>query len=544
MAEAVDVAKLLEQFHNQSDAQRVATDNLDKQQEKMDVSVAAETTAQREEAGAAAAVQGMVDSLLLERSARNKEAAAAFGTNQEASTSIINSMGAAIRAKHLKLQESGADIQARLSANFADDPLNWLYDRFALPYDVAAYNAEEQSLNRDIETIGKLQGLTEEQVRINNAIDAGTTAEISRAKQKQILAGAEVKVQQAEQQAIKNNVQIGSVRLQATQQQFTNWLQLQRSVIDLEQLKLQKIQIKEMQEDRKLRREALNITLDEKTDKAKYREETQKLLDKATGTLGMRRIDVLEFERMTPQLKAALESAMTDPNIQNGRLGHNTITSLEVANNLNAPLTPQLQDLKSKLVSWTQSVASSDPTWGAKKADQRSAAYETRIKQNVERELANIPDTGGIFSAPPLKAMGQIPAVANTVLWKSVFSTQANNPTAPLKAQAVYDAAIDLVSRGAMPMEQAAREISTIYKSAVSANYTDRDYNRFAIQIPEKFRHKYITSIETAGKDAAWAYSKQRPIDMTNEAQVTNGLMRAIAARRIQSTGIPEVFPR
>lgn len=540
---AIDVAKLFEQHAIQSDADRAQVAELGKSQEQMDASVIRETEAIREEAANNVIVTSGIENILLERSNKNKKAAADYGVNQDAQNYVGASMGQAIVAKHRAVEASGADIQARLGANFIDDPLSWIYDRFALPFDVAAHNANVASLDRDIETNTQLGALADAQVKRNNAIDAGTTEEIMRAKSKQLLAAAEVKVANAEQTAIKNNVQIGSVRLAAGQQEFTNFLMLQRAQIDLQQLRIQQASLEESKKDRELRREQLKLVIAERDEKAESRLLLQKNLDQTTGVLGMRRLTVLEFERMPQQLRVALESAMVDPNIAQGRLGHDTITSLEVANSLNAPLTPQLQDLKTKLVNLTSTIQAKDPTWAAKKPDQKATAYQKGIDESVKTELSNIPDTGGMFSPPPLKAMGQIPAVAETVLWKSTFAGMAGNPAAPLKSQQVYDTALELVARGNIPLEQAAAEISTIYKSAVSANYTDRDYNRFALRIPEKLRDTYKTSVNTTGSGSGAFFSEAKSLDLTNETAVRNALMRGMMIRKTREGIQPPVLP-
>lgn len=528
---SVDISKILDDFAAQSGDITNRVGAIDTATEELNTSVTSETAAIGEEANLKRTALMLTDELIMDKERKNKQAAAFFGTNPEAANSVIQAMSAEILDQHGKVQASAAEILQKQNTKFSDDPIEWITNAFMLPSDIAAHNTREAILERSVKTLQSLEMLTQEQVKTNNAIAATTSTAISAANADALLAAATVRAANAKQQALRDGVQFGSVRLAATHMQFESQLQVFNAEVSLQHLQLAQ-QTKDINlEMRDLQKQNLQLIIDKRDEDAEARAAFQNQLDKATGLVGMRRLTVADYDRAPQDVKAALYSIMADPNTNDGRLGYDTVNSLERAKAVNAPLSPQINDIKEKLIKWNSAtIGKQQATWSTLKPDQQHVELQKGIQAHLVQEVNNIPDSGGIYSAPPLKSLASIPVVSNTILWKSAFAPQAMNPMRPTSAQAFYDTAVDLVEGKKMPLDQAASEISTIYRAIVLDNGQQRDYNRFALPMQNTYR----TAIRTGHSFMIGAFDT-KIIDMTNETEVRNTLMRALSARRAQS---------
>jgi hypothetical protein len=516
----VSLDKIISEFANVGAAQAAQGKKLDADEAALNQSVGKEEDAIRREAELTGQVQGLVDELGIRRAGRNADAAASFGTNPDASTYIINELAKTSVENDKRLRASAIDLQQKMSVGPGDDILEWIANQFILPSQAQAHNA--LAVEQEIVTgaISRLQQQTQEQVKINNAITANTSQAIIKANSERLLAAAAVKAANAQQEALKVNMTVGSVRLATTQQAFTNSLALVRAQVDLQQLQIQRDRNKLDKELKQERLEALRRA--EKSDL-----ELQVDLNRATQLHGMRQITPEQFRRMSGPMKQVLEYAMSDPSMLSGRLGPNPAVAVEMAVTINSPLTPATQDVKGKLIDMMVT-AQSRPDWSALKPEQKQNAHLKAINERLALEMRNIPDSGSIFSAPPMQSVGKIPRVEATVLWKEYLAPLAKNPTAPMSANQLFTGALDTVAAGKMPIEQAALEISEIYKAIVADNWHNKDYGRFAVQVPEQYRHSYNTRIP-----GPFRFGTEQPLDMTNATAVKNRMLRHLNAQKM-----------
>jgi hypothetical protein len=525
MAEGIDLSELIKQYATQGSAQAHELENLNRVETELGSSVDTEVDAIRKQGALTGQIQTAVDQILLNRAGRNQEAAAFFGVNQEASNSIVQAFAQDLIERDKELTASGNDIKARQQRSFGDDPLGWIYDQFALPEEIAAHNTALSEFERKAETLQKLGTLADAQIARNNAIDANTSAAISRMAADKALATAEINAQNARQKAMQMGIQLGSVRLATTQQAFSNMVAVHQAGVAVQHLQLSRQTLDLNREQKELQRKNLELMIEKKDEDAQARAELQANLDRATGILGLRRVTVAEYDHAPQKTKSALFDVMSDPNIAQGRLGYDTVDALETANNLNAPLTPSVTEMKKVLTKWTAQVATSDPTFNALKPDQKHVKTQEYIAGKVKIEANDIPEVGGIYSAPSLSSVGQIPVVTETILWKSTFApiaaAQKNKPTSP---QAFFDAAASLVLDGKMDIERASTEIATTFKAVAMDNTQNRDYNRFALPIQNNYR----TSIAVHGG----LVDRVKVIDMSNPTEVKNALMRNLAMEK------------
>lgn len=519
----VDISQVVADSLRHQGRIEATNDSMGKISDEHSASIEREVGAIETEGTLARDIKLLIDSLTIQKEHRNADAAAAFGTNMEASNSIITAMSQSILQQHADLQEAGKEILRKKEIKFSDDPLEFLFGMFTLPREISAYNTREAILTRDAGTLKTLQDLTQEQVKVNNAIAATTTAAISANQAEAALQAAKVRAENARQEAAKFGLQTASVRLATSHQQFETVLQVHNAQVALQHLQLAEASKNINEEMKELQKKNLQLLIDKKEEDAASKALLQGHLDKATALAGMRRITVDEYERAPRGTKEALFDLMANPNTAQGRLGKDTVDALQNVERLNAPLTPALNIIKDKLVKITATTQAKDPAWAALKQDQKDAKFNLAIKDALTAETANIPDTGGFYSAPPLASLRGIPAITSTTLWKSALAPQSNNPMHPTSAQNIYDTAIQLVSTNKMTVEQAATEISQIYKAIAVDNTQQRDYNRFALPLQNDYRTQVNPGLPGIS---------QKVINMTSQSEVLNNMLRSLAAKK------------
>lgn len=533
----VDISQVVAESQRHAERIKATTDTLDATSGAHAESVQREVDAINKEGELVRDSKLLLDALTIQKEKRNAESAANFGVNEEAHNSIVREMSQGIIEQHKDLKAAGVAILKKKEVGFSDDPIEWLFNTFTIPRDVQAYRTREAILDRDVKTLSSLENLAQEQVKTNNAIAATTSAQISALQAEAGLKAATVRAENARQEAARFGLQVASVRLATSHQQFEAVLQVHGAQVNLQRLELEKAQKAISEKQLELQRQNLQLTIDKRNTDAKAHAELQASLDAATAVAGMRKISVEEYERAPQQTKAALFDIMANPNTAMKRLGSDPADALANADRLNAPLTPQVTMVKEALLAITTKTAQSNKAWQSLKPDEQKRLVNDAIKDTLRGEYNAIPDSGSIYSAPPLASLKGIPAINSTVLWRSTFAPQAENPMRPTSAQAFYDTAVDLVFKGTMTQDQAAKELSQIYKAIAVDNSQQRDFNRLALPMQEKYR----TSIKAAGADAPWAYSAGRVIDMANQTEVNNALTRSMVAKKNMETG--QMFP-
>lgn len=521
---AVDFNKIIEQFAVTQKAQAEQDATLRQQEGQLNTSVDAEIRAINSEANLQGEIEALVQEVILKRAGRNAQAAAEFGTNQDASTYVIGELAKTSRENTIKIAASAQNLEEIMAVGPTDNLLEWMVNQFSLPSQVRSHNALVAQQDIVDTAISRLQTQTQEQFKINNQIDAATSKDIIALNQKKLLAAATIKAENARQKALATNMSVGSVRLATNQQAFTNTLSLVRAQIDLQQLQIQQMRQRDEDELRKLQLEKLRAEI--ASDVA-----LGVALERATAVHGMRAVTPQQFRNMQGPMRNALEYAMSDPNTEQGRLASSPSAAVEIAEAMNSPLTPATQDIKKKLIEIM--TAAQTPEWSTLKPEQKRVRYNKAIDDALMKDMRNVPDTGSIFSAPPLNAVGKIPAVQATQLWSQYLAKPAENAFAPTSANQIFKFALDAVKENKMTIENASAQVGHIYRAIVADNAYNRDYGRFGIVIPEPYRQSYRTRI-----DGPFRFGSDQAVDMTNDTAVRNMMLRHLNALRAESEEI------
>lgn len=483
-----------------------------------------ESSAIMEQATAAAEVLAIDERQKLAKTAKSQRSAAIIGTDPDATTSILQSMMGTIHGISGELDVRDAAIQKKLDTGFMDDPLGWIVNQFSLPGDVVAYNNRLQKLNEKEELLGRLQEKTKNQIQINENISANTSEEKIAAMNVANMAIAKAKVAQSEQALAKAGLDTMSIRMAANGQQWQMAVGLNNAMNQEQHLVLARSANTIAQRNLELNTELKNLQIQASENVQEAKAALQSKLDKATGVLGMNRITVAEFQMLSGPVKNILESAAADPNIEQGMIGRNMADSIAKANSVNAPLTPGINGVRRILTNIKGGVLKdNENTWKSFTPEVQEQKVQEKYEVRIKQEIANIPDAEGIYSAPSLVKVLEIPMVASTTIGKTL-APLAKILDYPTKSAELFTTGLNLITTGKLTPDQAADELSGIYTSIVVDNNQQRAYQRLSVPRQKSFN----ASIQTS---AGWGGSTT--LDLSNREAVKNAYIRATAAVKV-----------
>lgn len=484
-----------------------------------------EQTAINAEGQAAQDINTIKSNLALSTFAKKKDAAATFGTDPDAPTYVMATLASSILDGTKDLQARDAAIQQKMDTGFFDDPISWITNQFTLPGDVEAYNNKVQNLNESNDIMAKLQARTSDQAKIIDAIDANLSETLVAAQNKGLAAQAAEKVAQSEQKMASLGLTYSNIRLAQTDEQFKAVIAVNNAKVQQQQLSLS-IDANQIARERlDIDREKKNIELAMVKDKEAGEKALQGKLDGATAVLGIQRITVNEFKLMEGKYRDMILSAAFDPSVQfHGSVGIDMADSIIKANTLNAPLTPGLNDVRKELTRTMNTYIANHPEL---KSDPQKLRIDvqSQLDTRVRNEAALIPETGGIYSAPPLAKVLEIPAVKNTMLGTLVMPLAAT-PAYPTKPSDFYTQATKAVMEGKMTSAQAASELSGIFKSIEVDNNTNRQYQRLAIPMQKSFK---------ASVNVGTGWTGMQTINMSNPVEVEAALIRTVTRQKYEA---------
>lgn len=553
----IDVAQLI-------GAYRQVGGNIQKSMQDYDASLGDARTAMEAQQRATIAAADAQNEVMridaaskLEVQRNNARAATALGVNPNSANYLIESMGASILNKQKTLEQKDMEIQQKLDLGFFQDPLQWVSNQFTVGMDVASYNNLLSGMDQQQSVLKDLMSRSSEAAQVNAAIQETETETKVNAAAKFNLAAAAEKVATSEYNLSKLNMDAANVRVNMSRDQFTTLLNINNALAQRETLDISKRREDRQDEENRLNQEYRQATLaisQENLLLARDRAELDKInkeelirtrqeaaqgrailqskLNNVTTTFGMNPIAVAEYYQLSPATRQFLETAMMDPDIERGRMAGSVGQALNLTTQLNVPLTAGMRVVQGKLQNWKNTNSSADPTYFSLDAKEKVMKDDTYIKTQLQDELKNIPDSTGVYSAPPLAATLTLPGVQK---WSPTIAAQL----APLaqqdaqystKSQQVFDTGLRLVMEGKLSPAGAALEISNIYSNIMMDNNAQRGYRRWNIPVMSETTTGYKTNIYL-GFGAAGAFSQSRVLNMSNPAELEAAITRTVLAR-------------
>jgi len=488
-------------------------------------------------------VNNIVGQAALRAKQHNSEAAAAFGTNPNESTYVIGKMGEQIRESILKTEGRRASVQEDLDASFFDNPLNWLSAQFTLPFNQASLELNESRTASLISSLAKLQNLTLDQAKINAAVDDATSTSLIDAQNKLLLAKAAKDAAASQQRMAQLGIDRISMRVNLNQNQFDTLVRANDVLMRIHNQSMDERRLKLSEDANVLARERnereeklfqLQVQVKERNEEAQV--SIQKSLDKATDLLGMRRLTALEFEHLpnNSPIKNALLQNMFSPDADFNRLGPSPSIAIERINAVPVQLPPRQEMTRQLLTQETNRVIGNESlTWKNYAPDVRAQKMNDALKAYYTNQLAVIPDTGGLYSPPPLASvirMGGELYDNNPIMGK--LRGLAADPNYAFKADDIVRAALEFVreqtAAGAKPdvrlINIAAANIAFIYQGIMIDNNTMNQYTKFAIPGLSS-----ETGFKTSVATGSALIGRRDNVDMSKKEAVSAFLIRRLA---------------
>lgn len=490
----------------------------------------AEQAAMKESAAAKSEVERLQTARKLSKEAANKAQIAEFGTNPEASSYVLSSMAHSLIQQHGELIQRDKALQSKLDTKFGDDPIGWLTNQFTIPGDVLAFAHKAEALDRTNAVMEKLLARSKDVVALNAAIDSGTNLEISAALEKQNMNEAIVRSSEAQQRLQTMNLNAVNIRRATTMDSVRIMLDAQNMDFKVQELQLQRAAGWRAEQALVLQREMKELAMDEKLEKMETKVILQKKLNNIAAVTGSKPITVGEYMAASGKTRDMYERLMTDPDIENQRIGYNTAVAVETANQYNFPLTPGINYVRDKLIKIAATAPALIPV-GQTPYDKLKPAEQLAVTQKayeaaIAKERLAIPIEGGIYSPPSLSKVLEIPTVQMLSLAKDL-SPLAQNKETPTDPGLLFATAIDKINRGESTPKQMAAELKFIFTAISMDNNTQRDYKRLVLP-PLTEKAGYKMNVYT-GK----GWKGLENLDLTNNIQVENALMRQIAQQAL-----------
>lgn len=507
--------------------------------------------------GAAATSEGAANSDLaiaqgLADAKKDKDIAnltAAFGTNPDAASYVLEVMGKKIQADEQDIHKRRDSIQQKLDTGFFDNPLEYIVNQFTLPNEIAAANNKIVGVDRDRVVLSDLMNKTTLAGQNMAVLDNINAADKAEALSKVALARAEQNASNAEYEVKKLGIEGITARANLNHQALQDVFQANQTLATLENLQLNQAHLRLAESSLDLAKQREGREKDQFELVKRARDEDfgaqraiEKKLEGVTAVLGIKKMSYLEYSKLSPAMRQTLDTYMGDPAFDEDRAGTTPAAALRTLNSGNWPGNPGLNVPRTRLTEIASETAKNTINWHQLKPDEQDMLINKRIKELVPREQALIPSEGGLYSPGSLYSVLTKKAVQNTAptLVADMSNMAVANKQYKTDATDVFTHAMALVKDGKMSAAAAATEISNMYKAIVLDVNEAGNYKRLALPRLQDFK----TAIHTG---VSWEDTKT--IDMTNRAAVEAVLTRTIIMRKkqeeyqqFQETGVGRVI--
>lgn len=485
-------------------------------------------------------INNVVETAAIKLKKDNAEAAVAFGTNPDASTYVIHDLGAKIRQSITDEEAKRTDLQGSLDASFFDNPADWLLAQVAAPFQAASLELAEGRTKRLSSSLAALQNLTLEQYRTNEAIDDASSTELLAAKNRMALASAAGAAASSQAELARLGIEKINIFRSMNAEQFNATIHYNNEVARLQTMSAQAREL-ELREDThrmqrenheiKVRHDNLMLSVAEGKDEAS--KDFQARLDRAAPLVGIGKIGIQEFNKIpdSAPLKQAIIQMMYSTDGAAGRLGASPAQAYGLSKFIGISM-PGLQD---DVRNWTSTVVDritkgQAETWKNLDPAVKDQKLNEAIRTEVKKELELIPQTGGLYSPPPLAAILNNPLYKDNMFAKELAEL-GRNPTYATKPEDFFVVAMKYMQAnptadGRFDPKLAsilANNIAFIFQGVMVGNNITHQYGKFVLP---------GLSDQTGFKMQARTgslFNGTTAIDMSNHTELTAYLIRRMA---------------
>jgi hypothetical protein len=516
--------------------------------------------------------------------ADNQAAAARYGMLPGAGSLNVVAISEHLKNLEERILGEQEDLRGTLNQSFLDNPVQWIVNQFKIPHMARIQMQDEATYQQQSDVLTSMAAHTEEAFKVNAGVDTANATAMAVALSSKAFGQAKERLAQDQFEAAKIGIEATNVRLAATRDQFEASVQFnnainQKTDIGIKQQQLQisqqefELQGRRFTADQEQRAKELDISykrLDQENTKigieqqqlaindnrlqiekdqnarqaalapfqllleqtqsadavirAQSKADLQQKLNAALVMSNMNPMTVDQYIALPDtKRKQFLADQMMDPNLQGGQYGFNATDAVRRVNSYEIPLPSGVDYVRNKLTDYMQNAITQvgPQLFKTLPLEDQNAKIQGSIQASLAREMNNIPDTGGMFSPPPLLSTVKIPAVFSTDIGKALLPLANGNPQYATKSQDIYAMAATMIHEGKLTVGQAADQISQIYTAIATDVSNQRQYQRFQVVGPSK-ESGFKQTVLTGG------FSSSTTVDNTNAGAVATTLQRML----------------
>lgn len=466
--------------------------------------------------------------------ADNRAASASFGTNMDASSYVIASLGANILASEQDIQQRRDMISKKLAVGITDDPLQWMINQFTVPMDVYAANVKIAGVNQDLDTIHQLEQATREQ-DATNAMNDQANASVLADRQNQVLAAqATINLGKSQQQLAALGMQGVTLKDAQTRDQLSAMWQMNNAQNEAERLKISEANQSLLQAQKE---ELILKNQQTISDKAAKDQDTATLvagLQKFGAMINQPPPSIAALKMMSDKQRDIWINGASDPDVNQGRLPGASIgpaVAFNEANDIGARLTPGMNDIRQKIGKIIDTnIADNGIGYSQLKPAEQNRLGNLAIQQSVNTQLKNIPTNDSFYSPLSLNSMiTASPALANNPIVAQLAPIATADNTYAANPNDIVKTAMTAIGSGKMTIAEASTSISELYQTMSQQLNNLKQYSRFGLpNLGENTGYKQSVF-------SGVGFGSSRVVDMTNPADVENILTRNLMLLKIPS---------
>ena len=462
--------------------------------------------------------------------ADNAAAAAHFGTNPDAASYIMATLGDRIISDENDIVGRRQMISEKMNQGFLDNPMQWLTNQITLPMDVYAANVKIAGVNQDLDTIHQLQQATREQAATNSIIDQANAATLAERNNEWLATQAQMALGQSQQKLAQLGIQGATLKDAQSKTQLEAMFQLNNALATKQHLEMEQANLPLVQQQRQDSITRTQLLIDEKNTSDQNKAFIQQKLDNFTDSYGMTRVPFEQFKMMTGRMKDIMEQGILAPETDSGRMPgayQGPAAAINSANMVNAPLTPGMNDIRNKLGK-AMDIAHANPMWNTWKPGEQTIKENEEIQKVIGNDLQNIPNEGSIYSPLSMNAMiTASPALNDNPLVAELAPLAKKDTSYVANANDIFKTALKMITSGDMTTGAAAENITQLYKTMQIQLNTTKQYARYGID-PLSDASGYKQSVYLG-----LGYGQTRVVDFTNKADVENAITRSVINSRV-----------
>lgn len=460
--------------------------------------------------------------------ADNARAAATLGGDYRISNAAINLLSAKMMGDTDTLTDLADKIQEKQKANFLTDPVQAITNMFTLPSDVARYNTIATNRAQEEAAARGIMEKTSDAMVKNATLDQADAAKDAALLNLQVAGKAMQDVGKANLQMSIFDKDIATTKLAATNQQFTQVIQLNQAALaqatynlDVSRSDYFKVMTDKGRMEIELGGQEKQLRIKQMQELAANEDYLKQKLE-LVKPFGIN-VTPLDFKMKSQQQKdQILELADSVSQFGTGAPMPYTGLSINKLTNLGIGLPPTLSVMQRTL----------QPTLNGIKDDIQKAHPEIKMTDNdltwqaslkledqLNAQRRNIPDSGSVFSPPATATVLKgSPFLQSSPLAKELEPLAKAAPNAAINPDIIAQTALGMIIKGADP-RVIADNYAKYFQQAMNLNNTANNYSKIAINPMMEYNRTLDFGMGVG--------NTSQPLNLADPVQMQNAFTRA-----------------